>query len=258
MKKFILFSIILGALSSTVISCGSPPAKEAASKKDDKVDGSGEDSALFVGVSTTWVGTSEVQNHGSCIVSTMVQPETSTTCKVRIPEGQLYYSKLSITLGTNVATLCPVVRFAPYYYQRADDDTYVPPGEKDPIKCGSELSTTAKCWGGAATQMVQGFPKYKGTFQVSAFTPSYTYNSPSDTETLWYGGRSNRGVVNNLPSASRGADQAGYIGGSMVDYKIVCEDMWAHPIYTVTLTIQDDDTLNTENDTPKDEIPDWQ
>lgn len=247
---------MFGALSSTLVSCGDPPKKSTESASKEVVVGAGEDSALFVGISTTWVNTEEAKSFGSCVVSTMVQPETVSTCKLRVPEGQLYYSKLNITIGTKLADLCPVVRFTPYRYQISATDGYLTPDGSE-LKCATEAGKTAGCWGGAATQMVPDFPKYKGVFQVSAYTPNYTYESASDTVTGWYGSRTNRGVVNNLASADRASTGiAGYIASSMVDYTIVCEDLWAHPIYTIVLTLVDEDTKGSDEHT-YDEIQDW-
>ncbi|WP_413582993.1 hypothetical protein [Bdellovibrio sp. HCB288] len=259
MKKFILFSIFVGFVATTLISCGSPPEKEKGTSSEPSespdIADLGDDTALYVSLSTNWVGSEIQQTHGICSVSTMVQPESTIDCKLKAPEGQLYYSATTLTLGTKIPQLCPVVRFVPYMYRISNSDMYVPSGEKDPIKCATEASTTPKCWGGAATQVVSDFPKFNATFQVSAFTPSYGYVIASNTELLWAAG--NRMIVNNMPVADRGSSQAGYIGGTFRDYSIICLDLWAHPIYTINLTIVDEDTLNLEEDALYDEITDW-
>ncbi|WP_413559149.1 hypothetical protein [Bdellovibrio sp. HCB209] len=258
MKKFILLSMMIALVCSTLLSCGSPPKKEdAASTSPDEVGGLGDNAALYASVSTIWQGLEAKTEHGKCVISSDESEGYSRTCTITIPEGQLYFSSLNITIGTKTTPLCPVVSFTPYRYQIASDDTsYIPPGETTAAKCGSELEKTPKCWGGAATQMVSSFPTNKGMYQVTASLPQYTYEYPSENELGWYSPRSNRGTINNLLTPT--ASQAGYVANSMRDYTIVCQDLWAQPIYTIVLKLVDKDTEADNNDVAKDQIPDWQ
>jgi hypothetical protein len=272
MKKFILLSFTLGALASTIISCGSPPEKEkssASTSPDGSVDSLTEDTALYLNVSTNWENSTVTQSFQTCSMTTLVAPETVQTCNVTIPEGQLYYSDINFLVGTKIPAMCPVIAFYPYYHLRSMSATYKPVDETSFDCSGSKYMETPECWGGAAPQIIPNFPKNFGWYHLPAVTTYKTYTLPAENTTRWYGNRSkkNFGATNNLPDASRNATIASkpYVVDTttselaaftkMHDYFVVCEDLWAHPIYTIKLNIIDEDTQNSQG--TLDEVEDW-
>ncbi|WP_413576351.1 hypothetical protein ACLVWU_18385 [Bdellovibrio sp. HCB290] len=260
MKKFILISIIFGALSSTIISCGSPPAKvtEGASTTptptpDVNFDNTPKNTALYVGVQTRWEGGGAPTSHGECIALSTAPIETGPeTCDITIPEGQLYYSELMITMGSKLAETCSMVSFTAYAYKRSSSDTYVPPGESSPVKCATEANSNLACWGGAGPALYPDYPKTGGQYFLLINGASTTINIPSGNSRR-YG--SNRGTVNTL--ADHTTSISGYVANTMQDYYVHCLDIWAQPIYSFKLTIKDEDTKGTENEPARNQIPDW-
>ncbi|QDK47240.1 hypothetical protein DOM22_19755 [Bdellovibrio sp. ZAP7] len=262
MKKFILFSIMLSALSSTIISCGSPPKKETDSSsttptvKDVNFDQTPKNTTLYVGVQTRWEGGTELVAQGNCTALTTDTPEAGAKdCNISIPEGQLYYSDVIITLGSKAAEFCSIVSFSSYYYRRSKVDDYVPPGSTEKIKCASDADAKANigCWGGAGPLIYSDFPKTGGQYFTLASGLSTSITIPA-ANARRYG--SNRATTNTL--VDRTVDNADYVADTMSDYYITCRDIWAQPIYQFKLTIKDEDTQGTENMPARNQIPDWQ
>lgn len=261
MKKFILFSIILSALSSTVISCGSPPKKETDSSSttpEVPADGIYEDAVLYLQISTKWEAGTEVTTHGTCQIRSNSPLNSEIDCDISVPEGQLYYSAVNFTVGTKLAALCTTLNFYPYYYRiDASDTDYFPPGEKEPAKCSTEIGSNKKCWGGAAPHLVPDFPSSDGVYFMPPNGPQKTFTLESGNSLRWTAGRNNYSTVNNMLLGSRGTARPGrYTANSMSDYVITCEDLWAHPIYTINLNLTDEDTETTQG--VQDEVRDWQ
>ncbi|WP_413292159.1 hypothetical protein ACLSU7_12200 [Bdellovibrio sp. HCB185ZH] len=274
MKKFILLSIILNALSSTVISCGSPPKKETdlASTSPD-VEDLADDTALFLNVATRWETTPKdaPQSHKTCAINTLAPLGDVLECTATIPEGQLYYSDVIFSIGTKVAALCPLVSIQFYHYIRSNSATYTPPGSDTSIDCSTKAlrSTNKKCWGGAAPQVIDEFPKNTGRYHLTAAGLSTSYTLKSSNSIRWdnVNGGSNLQSTNNLPSALRNAPIAGkywvdttsaatILETKMSDYWVTCEDLWAHPLYYIHLSLVDEDTKG--QDAVLDEVDDWQ
>ncbi|UYL10602.1 hypothetical protein B9G69_008440 [Bdellovibrio sp. SKB1291214] len=267
MKKFILFSIMLPTVSSTIISCGEPPKKETGSSsttpaiKDVNFDEAPKDTALFVGVQTRWEGNESgaLSTHGHCKALTSVDsPEgPREECDILIPEGKLYYSDLIITLGSKLPATCAIVSFSVYGYQKSNSDDYIPPGESDKVKCATAPRANPACWGGAGPMLYSDYPKTGGQYIVlSGSTGSFSITIPSANSKS---AGNNRATSNTLSAAGRVSNSVpGYVANSFYDYVISCRDIWAQPIYSFRLNIKDEDTEGTENSAPRDQIEDWQ
>jgi hypothetical protein len=274
MKKFILFSFMFGALSSTLVSCGEPPKKTTESSSSSPVGNLGDDTALYISVSTLWesvTDTADAQVHKTCSISSLAPTGTTITCDAIVPEGQLHYSKVLYAVGTKMSSVCPIVSFYPYYYLRSSASNFNPPGEdatttvdcsdKDKRKVGKQ------CWGGAAPQIIDGFPTNTGWYHISAGGLSKTYTLEAENTLRWDSnkdGPKNFLTSNNMPAAARNNNIAGKYSvdpsdatfTKMHDYYVVCEDLWAHPIYSIKLNLWDEDTKG--QDGVLDEVEDWQ
>lgn len=261
MKKFILLSMMISILGSTLLSCGSPPKKEEAATTEPEeevpVNGIYEDALLYLSISSKWESGGATTSHGACQIRTTSNSD-SLECDISIPEGQMYYSDINFTMGTKFPQECATINFAPYYYRIDDSDTdYRPPGEKEPAKCATEAMSNSRCWGGAATQIVTGFPNSFGMYFMPSAKPQTTYTLGSGNTVRWTSGKNNRLAVNNL--VNRTSDIPGrYVANSMNDYYITCTDLWARPIYTIKLNLVDADTKDNNQDATQDQVPDWQ
>lgn len=125
--------------------------------------------------------------------------------------------------------------------------------EKKPV---ADSSSTTPPVSGAGPTLIEDYPKNKGHYFLPTVTTETTETLPSENTTRWYGGKPwNHLAANNL--TNRAASDAGrqYVGGSMNDYYLQCLDIWAHPVYSIKLTISDQDTEAGEG--VEDEIDDW-
>lgn len=230
-------------------------------------DASTESSPLYLNLISYYEGTTSAdqKSAGSCIVpknTVAGSTESNITCSVSIPEAQLYYSNLDFKIGTSDSNYCAIISFKPYYYLRSTSATFKPyPSSTDVVDC-TDPSLEARCWGGAAPIIAPEFPKNFGTYflPIAKSSTSYTLTSSnsrrqSNTDKSL---TTNTNVTNNLPSALRNTSDsnANYGGdGTFQDYVVECKNKWGENLYTITLTISDEDY--EENGTPQDTYYDW-
>lgn len=202
---------------------------------------------------------------GNCSFAEDASEGSTVNCTVSIPEGRLYYSNVNFDIGTSNVAKCPIINFSPYYYRRSNTAGFTPRGETTAIDC-SAVEPDAKCFGGAAPTLVPEFPKNTGLYFLTGVTPASSYTLPSENKTRWYGGTDhvNYLVTNNLASPNRynpvgaGVNQRVGIDGlepNWYGYTITCTTNWARTLYTINLTIQDE---NEDGDPlGADEYTDW-
>lgn len=255
---------MFGALSSTVISCGEPPKKTTDSSSTDGSTNTNfaDNTAVYLTITSQWDtddATAPITTHGNCSITSLEAPGTVKNCKIKVPEGQMYHSKINFVVGTKMSDLCPMMVFKPYVYRISErDDDYIPNKETANATCAT-TPDDPKCFGGSMTYFLgNDYPEYSFLFFISAGLGSNTFTLPSENKTRWYKSnpKKNYLATNNMSYAARAADQAGiYVGGSMEDYQIMCVDLWYHPLYTINLILADEDTKN--QDGTLDEISDW-
>lgn len=261
MKKFIQLSLMLCALTSTIVSCGSPPNKaEPASTDPGTNTGFADNTALYLTVTSKWDPADQITTHGSCSFSSLEPQNTTKNCRIKIPEGQMYHSAINFVVGSKISQLCPMLIFKPYVYRISNSDSdYTPNGETTPATCSTTPDDIA-CFGGAVTQFLgPSYPEFTFQYFMTAAGENYTFTLPSENTTRLYSSKPKKKnflATNNMSYADRATGQAGqYVAGTMEDYKIMCVDLWYHPIYTINLVIDDEDSLNSPG--TLDEIDDW-
>lgn len=228
------------------------------------VDGVAEGSPLYLRLGIQWEGDDEKKftTFAGCYLDKDASPPSYASCKVTIPEGQLYYSNLNFKIGTFKPESCPILSFAPYYYQRSNSNAYVPPGATDPIDCSQPRALNdAKCYGGAApTIMGSDFPQGTGYYFLSTQATESSFKLASENKTQWYGGLDVNYLATNDLIAGRGSTVVGganeRVGGTWQDYHITCSDRWGHLLYDITLIIEDEDKEGIPSGV-EDEFTDW-
>lgn len=176
----------------------------------------------------------------------------TATCTATIHEGRLYYSSLNFQFSW-LSGDCKLLFFQPYYYKADSTAAYYPPGSDSSIDC-TATPIPAKCFGGAALDIVTDFPRFRANIYLPDETTPTTALSATEKVTSaasnLYG--SNRWTVNDMAagktgtaasSADLGGQGDGYIANTYVDYTFTCRDDWYDPVtYTVNLRIRDEDS----------------
>lgn len=191
----------------------------------------------------------------------------ASTCNPIIPEGRLYFSTLSwtVNVGTQDQTpACEIVTFQPYYYQASNAAGFLPSWETNPIDC-SVTPLVADCFSGPATLIVPGFPQFRGMYFATSTGSTQTFKA---TSANFNGRTSNRWTVNDLAPASYGVAHTflggrdKYLANTFVNYQFNCNDRFMQPVYTVNMTVLDEDIVgvypNTQQHTQSvNQYPDW-
>lgn len=223
-------------------------------------------SPLTFSVSTQWENqdTSTFELAKKCEVDAAAIRGSVDTCTITVEEARMYYSKIRFSVATNDPIRCRVLHFQPYWYTRSITSNFYPPGEVSAtgIECNPavEPDQSPKCFGGAATQIVPGFPKYKSLYSLTSISSTYDVDLKSEGKERFYGGahvnylvtndKTTRGVAGPLNNAKS------YIANSMVDYSVTCVDEWGYPYHTIDITISDEDKDGAESDA-EDNFVDW-
>jgi hypothetical protein len=169
-----------------------------------------------------------------------------TTCSARVPEGQLYHSRLSFTWGTDDTATCRVMNFIPYHYQVSNTAGFIPTykGGTTTIDC-SASPINADCFNGVGKSIVPNFPNNVGFFFLTNAQTSMTKTTSSAEEEKIF---TNRYTVNDL--ADQITDIPGhFVGGSMHNYTVECRDEWNDLQYEIVFTLSDEDS-NGSGSTP--------
>ncbi|MCB0351584.1 MAG: hypothetical protein KDD38_10395 [Bdellovibrionales bacterium] len=193
---------------------------------------------------------------------------TEVDCTITIPEARLYRSSL-IFQFSRLQPQCKTLIFEPYYYQASNVDGFLPPGERDlskTLKCATDPDVG--CWGGAATELIPGFPDFDALIYTPDETnPTAVLSNSLKLSSSWSQtprtNRSNAWAANNMPLAKRGisygniADMSGrvddYVAGSFVDYTFYCEEDWGdEKPYIIHLYIDEENEETGGTATPND------
>lgn len=208
-----------------------------------------QDYPLFLKVETTWETDEDNSlgptTHANCTVPDGSAAGTTVACTANIPEGQLYYSNIKFTMGTNSPVTCSRLVFQPYYYKASVSATFRPFWSPDAdIDCsGATAEAGATCYNGVATEIVPEFPKFRAVYFMTEVQAESSFTAKSGNK---QSAGSNRWTSNNLLLADRGANIAipfdGYRANTFVDYSVICRDKWEEPIWEIDLTINDVDS----------------
>lgn len=250
--------IFVGLLSANLlISCGGS-TDTTSETTDSSSSGSSsipDNTPLYVTLTSNYEKQTSTTFQGSCAVVFGTATGTTKSCTFHIPQMTLYFSDLKFTVGTKLVSTCKQVSFEPYYYLHSTSATYAS-NYFDPTitsDCSKGDLNPAVCYGGAATQMITGFPKAKGMYILPAVKSSETYTVKA-ANTYAINGVTERSVQNNTftsnslssriaaitPSASN--DKSYFEGGvdNFVDYRVKCYDEYNDPLYQIVFTIYSD------------------
>jgi hypothetical protein len=275
-KAFI--KIILPMVMVATVACD--PVKEGGSADSSSVDPgtpatpTTDASPLYVVVESKYENLSDSSyiREGECsITSTAATPaEKNISCTVSIPELRLHYSKLKLTAGTSSTSLCPFILFQPYYYLKSNSNIPLS-GNYEAYDCsGTKYLTKSFCWGGAGQNVIETvgfqFPQTASVYYTPVegnLATAYLVESANKMAIANAKGVTSKSIsidqsyysnvfaANSLPSGSRaasyignGVDYAG--GGNYQDWTWSCRDSYGFQTYSITLTIDDQDTATAE------------
>jgi len=104
----------------------------------------------------------------SCDISSTVTAGSSGAinqiCGVKIPETQLFHSNLELTVKAPANHSCNVFYFSPYYYLASTSATFTSTWATTETDCATLTNglRNAACFSGPATELVTGFPRFRG------------------------------------------------------------------------------------------------
>ncbi|MEZ0392900.1 MAG: hypothetical protein ACAH59_11840 [Pseudobdellovibrionaceae bacterium] len=189
----------------------------------------------------------------------------NVTCNVVLPEAELYFSKFKF-LYSWVRSKCKIMTFTPYHYMAARAGSINPPwAGGEVVDCGAR-PLSADCFGGAAKQVIEEYPKYWANIYVPEEDGSDTplYEDAEFTSAWKNTYDSNRMMSNDIDAAdvSPGIDPLGsastadngdlYLGTVnqqggeppiYQDWTFTCKDDWYDDLtYQIHLNITDEDS----------------
>lgn len=285
MKKLVVLFITFGTLLSFILGCAgngesnsfelpstTPPVT---TNPPDPLAGS----PLYLNFSLRWEAGSATEEASpytsfdkNCAIAPLAPNGTIRNCTINVPEAQLFYSDIKFGIGTKVPGNCPIIRFFPYYYRRSVDQNFTDPKSGNTFDCrraadGGPATDQKECYGGAAPTMITGFPTYAGLYYLTGVTNEFGPKIEASNALLYYGPSLVNYLVTNdlaVPARStqvasgpnaRAGDESGVV--DWTDYKVTCENAWGERIYTLNLTLGDENEDNNATGAA-DEYPDWQ
>lgn len=194
---------------------------------------------------------------------------TSKNCTLVIPEEELYYSKLFMTFGSGNATACKVINFYPFAYLASYSATFIPPWlfNAAVTDCSRPVAgdkLPAGCYNGAAKEILSTFPDKS----FIHFFPSEGVEGKTSMTSPYQAGMryDNTWVANNLTDRAteivgRYKGTTAGLGGDLIyqDWGVECMDEYYEPVYSITVTISDQDITTGEQpgDAVLDDFYDW-
>jgi hypothetical protein len=220
---------------------------------------SGVTGDIYLKVETAWETTPDVfQTQSICKIAQGSAAPSLACPQVDIPEGQLHYSKLKITVGSTNSAVCKIIVFHPYYYLGSTAAIYTPPwAPSGPIDCSDHAGpgggpSLADCYDGVAKQMVTSFPTYTGMYFLTSLGNEVSYTADSANTKLI---STNRWTCNNNPAPA--APIADYVANSTKNYTVECRDEYYTLLKQLTLVINDVDVGANNPGGPQDDFNDW-
>lgn len=272
MKNPILNMILLSSFISSLSACSGSPENTASSESSTSSSSSSSgfpsDTYLYFTLGSQWesdAADAKFKDWGSCAVNST--SSNNIDCTVSIPEARLFFSKIKFNIGTENPTICPIITFAPYYYQRSSSATYLPPHkdatEVDCSGINGAAPTDKYCYGGAAPTLVTDFPTNTGNYFLASVSPSKSYTLDSGNKTRYYGTYPvNYLVTNDLSSNGRTLSgdpliRTERMPNTFQDYQATCSNYWGEVLYSISITVKDEN-MDGSDGTTHDEYPDWQ
>lgn len=214
----------------------------------------------YLTVSTAWESApDQFQSFGTCALQTGAALRTST-CILRIPEGQLHYSKVKFTYGTSNPGLCARVVFYPASFIASKTDvafintwsTAIPAPVDCTVLDGFGRPTNHGCYWGAAPRIMTDYPVTGGHYVLTAKSLEAfdTVNSENEDRTSLRVAPSNLGICNKNDAPGVGMVAGGqnfYVANSLTPYQVQCLDIFEQTLGTVNVFIADQDLSTGES-----------
>lgn len=194
---------------------------------------------------------------------------TTKTCTLAIPEEELFYSKFFMTFGSGNASACKVINFYPFAYLASYSATFTPPWLFNPavVDCSRPIvgdKLPAGCYNGAAKEILSSFPDktFVHFFPENGVEGKTSMSSPYEAGMRY----DNSWIANNL--TDRATEIVGRYKGTTAgipsdliyqDWGVECMDEYYEPVYSITVSISDQDITTGENpgDPVLDDFYDW-
>jgi hypothetical protein len=222
-------------------------------------------SPLQLQIQTIYDKTEEIVTHKFQETGTTTCEATDSnpvvTCTITVPEARLFFSKVRFNYSWR-NDKCKLMFFHPYYYKASTSAAYSPVWVDSPIDC-SKSPIPGDCFGGAAPQIVPGFPKTDSIIHPSDPTTTSPQSDHKDLASGWSLQRyySNRTTVNDIAPSKKGSNQSfpaeneTYLANTYVDYQFICRDDWYDDqTYKITVFIKDEDSAGPP---PQDHFSTW-
>lgn len=173
----------------------------------------------------------------------------SENCKFVIPESQLYFSKLKLSVSVKNSNLCRTFTFTPYVYQMSSSATFSPSGKNaafsGTVDCsGASGPPPISCYSGTGVEVLTSYPAFTSVWYLPQVTPntSWTFNSAHNRF------MSDNYDVGNTWAANDLANRASvplftppdYLSNTMQGYRFVCEDWYGNALHTIDMEISSD------------------
>ncbi len=206
---------------------------------------------LYLAVETAWEQTpTEFTRHGICQID-RGSGATTQTCTIRIPEGELFFSKTKFIFGTDDATTCHRVQFIPMYYQTSVNAAYLNFWESAPAAVNCAGATPANripgCFWGAGPRLYSSWPTPMGKY----FNTSGGLEGSEEMDSGNSGGlNDNVSVCNKIDDPTTSITRGGvdhYEANSSFPYNVKCIDKYGQTQKEIFVYIGDAD-LSTGED----------
>ncbi len=208
-----------------------------------------------------------IVKHATCEIPPNSKPGTIAACRTQIPEGQLFYSKLILTMTADTKSSCELMTFRPYYYMASNRNGFLPNWGTSAVDCFGPSSTPGvpytdfnltpkECFNGPAKVIVADFPAHVWNYFVVTDDSQREFEIPSGNSLKAYNRPNNRYASNALASGQRGVGltfspvggvaRDGYVAGTLQDYQFTCLDKFDEEQYRLTLVIEELDRKDGE------------
>lgn len=213
----------------------------------------------------------------TCEIPTGSVSGTDLDCSFSYDEGLLYNADLKFKWGTKDSVACPYIKFYPYYYRASNSASFTPEWSSSSIDCSDPENTDdSSCYGGVAPLLsTLSFPSSDYYFSDTSLTAEDNVEVSASAS---LGRTSNRMTANPPSTYNIGAGKSmadgsdgivatfagAYTGPLEVlrPYRVVCEDSFTDPVYTINFYLGDYDIAgppasNNADDADFNDYPDW-
>jgi hypothetical protein len=200
---------------------------------------------LYFTVTSAWDSTpTALVDQVACSIPLNAVPGSTMTCNLTMPEGQLYFSNLALTIGSADLNLCKEVIYYPYGFLASAVDTYTQSkfGAVQAQQTCLTAPSTA-CYDGAAVTQFPTYPLLTNVAMETASAYETTYTVPSPFSLMELTNTSSANFITNKAANDTAVNTAGttlqtYVAGSMQGYRAECRDEYYELIYSIDFVLK--------------------